>query len=68
MFAGTYLNLYTPNGAVVMPAFGDTEAERAVRTAFPEREINVLRIDLLASGGGGMRCLVQPVGKPKNKG
>jgi agmatine deiminase len=65
MFAGSYLNVYTPNGAVIMPAFGDAlrdaEAERAIRTTFPKREINVLRINTLASGGGGVRCLVQPV-------
>lgn len=65
MFAGSYLNVYTPNGAVIMPVFGDAlrdaEAERAIRTAFPEREITALRMDSLASGGGGVRCLVQPV-------
>jgi agmatine deiminase len=65
MFASTYLNVYTPNGAVIMPAFGDplrdAEAQRAMLTVFPKREITVLRIDSLASGGGGVRCLVQPV-------
>jgi len=65
IFAGSYLNVYTPNGAVIMPAFGDAlrdaEAERAIRAAFPGREINVLRIDSIATGGGGVRCLVQPV-------
>lgn len=65
MFAGSYLNVYTPNNAVIMPAFGDAqrddEAARAIRAAFPEREVKVLRIDSLASGGGGVRCLVQPV-------
>jgi agmatine deiminase len=65
MFAGSYLNVYTPNGAVIMPAFGDVVrdfgAQRAMRTAFPEREVNVVSINSLASGGGGVRCLVQPV-------
>lgn len=65
MFAGSYLNVYTPNGAVIMPAFGDAprdaEAERAIREAFPSREVKVLDLDCLASGGGGARCLVQPV-------
>jgi agmatine deiminase len=65
MFAGSYLNVYTPNGAVIMPAFGDElrdfEAERAIRTTFPNREIIVVSINSLATGGGGIRCLVQPV-------
>jgi agmatine deiminase len=65
MFAGSYLNVYTANGAVIMPAFGDEardyEAQQAIRTAFPEREIIVASINSLASGGGGIRCLVQPV-------
>lgn len=65
LFAASYLNLYTPNGAVIMPAFGDEvrdqEAGQAILAAFPEREMNFLRIDTLARGGGGIRCLVQPV-------
>ncbi|MCC8978667.1 agmatine deiminase family protein [Bradyrhizobium acaciae] len=65
MFAGSYLNVYTPNGAVIMPAFGDEkgdfEAQQAIRRAFPAREIAVVNINSLASGGGGVRCLVQPV-------
>ncbi len=65
MFAGSYMNVYTPNGAVIMPAFGDKArdfaAQQAMRTAFPERKIIVVRIKSLASGGGGVRCLVQPV-------
>ncbi|OKO67300.1 hypothetical protein AC630_40475 [Bradyrhizobium sp. AS23.2] len=65
MFAGSYLNVYTPNGSVVVPAFGDEtrdfEAQQAIRQAFPGREIVVVGITSLASGGGGVRCLVQPV-------
>jgi agmatine deiminase len=65
MFAGSYLNVYTPNGAVIMPAFGDEVrdfgARQAIRAAFPKREIIVVSINSLASGGGGVRCLVQPV-------
>ncbi|MGH6681683.1 MAG: agmatine deiminase family protein [Bradyrhizobium sp.] len=65
MFAGSYLNAYAPNGAVIMPAFGDDvrdfEAKQTMSSAFPDREIVIVRIDSLATGGGGVRCLVQPV-------
>ena len=64
-FAASYLNVYTPNSAVVAPGFNDelrdAEASLALKQAFPGREIKILSIPHLASGGGGIRCLVQPV-------
>lgn len=70
MFAGSYMNVYTPNGAVIMPIFGDSqrdaEAERAIRAGFPTREVHTVTINSIASGGGGVRCLVQPVPSDAN--
>lgn len=65
LFADSYLNVYTPNTAVVAPKFGDrlrdAEAKAALERAFPGRKIEMLGIPHLAGGGGGIRCLVQPV-------
>lgn len=64
-FAATYVNAYTPNGAVIASKFGDKErdrrAERALAEAFPGREVRMLSAPNIARGGGGIRCLVQPV-------
>ncbi|WP_340671072.1 agmatine deiminase family protein [Bradyrhizobium ottawaense] len=64
-FADSYVNVYTPNAAVVAPRFGDplrdADARRALERAFPGRKVEMLSIPHLASGGGGIRCLVQPV-------
>lgn len=65
LFADSYLNVYTPNAAVLAPKFGDrlrdAEARAAIEDAFPGRKLQMLSIPHLASGGGGIRCLVQPV-------
>jgi agmatine deiminase len=64
-FAPCYLNAYVANGAVVGARFGDAEQDEAARetlvNAFPRREIIMLRIDNIANGGGGVRCLTQPM-------
>jgi agmatine deiminase len=64
-FAPAYLNAYVANGAVVGARFGDTERDDAARAAlekaFPGRAIVLLEIDHLAEGGGGIRCLTQPM-------
>jgi agmatine deiminase len=64
-FAPCYLNAYIANGAVVTGCFGDTVRDEAGRAAlaeaFPGRKIVMLRIDAIASGGGGVHCLTQPL-------
>ena len=64
-FAPCYLNAYVANGAVITAAFGDHQrdaaAGEALATAFPGREIVLLRIDNIANGGGGVHCLTQPI-------
>jgi agmatine deiminase len=67
MFAPCYLNAYVADGAVIAGKFGDPErdklAQEALERAFPGRRIVMLRIDHIASGGGGVRCLTQQMVK-----
>ena len=61
-YSTSYINFYIANGGVVMPAFGeksDAAAKEAVAAAFPDREVTVVDISLLASGGGGIHCITQ---------
>lgn len=62
-FVNVYVNWYVCNGAVLIPAFGDRAADRAaaalVAGLFPGRTVEQLRIDTLASGGGGIHCATQ---------
>ena len=60
-FAAGYINFSICNGAVIVPQFGDPEADtNAVDTlarVFPGREIIQLNIDAIAAGGGGIHCV-----------
>ena len=62
-FCGRYVNCLILNGAVLIPAFGDRQADAAAvelfTRAFPDRRIVQLRIDAIASGGGGIHCITQ---------
>jgi len=64
-FAPCYLNAYLANGAVITGKFGDPERDEAARVAlketFPDRDIRMLTIDHIASGGGAIHCLTQPM-------
>ncbi len=64
-FAPCYLNVYVANGAVIGGRFGDPERDEAARTtlakAFRGRDIVMLDINHIANGGGGVRCLTQPM-------
>ncbi len=59
----SYLNFYICNGAVVTAAFGDPEVDELARqklsSAFPDRVIEMLRLDSLYRGGGGVHCVTQ---------
>jgi agmatine deiminase len=61
--APCYLNAYLANGGVIAAQFGDTERDEAafeaLQQAFPTRKIRMLRIDHIASGGGGIHCVTQ---------
>ncbi len=68
-FVSTYANFYVANGAVFMPRFGDAKADDhakgILQDQFPKRDIVQVKIDTIASGGGGIHCAThdQP-GKP----
>lgn len=65
LFAPAYLNAYVANGAVITGRFGDDRrdesARLALQTAFPGRQVRMIEINHIAAGGGGVRCLTQPV-------
>lgn len=65
LFAPAYLNAYVANGAVITGRFGDLErdslAQLTLGHAFPGREVRMIDINHIAAGGGGVRCLTQPV-------
>lgn len=62
-FVNVYVNWYVCNGAVLIAAFGDPRTDAAARALvaqlFPGRAVEQLRIDTLASGGGGIHCATQ---------
>jgi agmatine deiminase len=62
-FAAGYINFYVCNRAVIMPKFGDRSADAAARDSlvrlFPNRTIEMVSIDGIAGGGGGIHCATQ---------
>jgi agmatine deiminase len=64
----SYTNFYLPNGAVILPAFEDGQADKraydVATRVFNKREIVQLPAIELAYGGGGIHsiCLPQPAG------
>ncbi|MFC6594066.1 agmatine deiminase family protein [Kitasatospora paranensis] len=59
-FVSSYINFYVANKALFLPRFGDPDADaraqQIVRDHFPGRDIVPLKIDNIASGGGGIHC------------
>lgn len=59
-FAAGYMGYYVCNGAVIMQSFGDKvldqQAKAALAKAYPNRVIEQIRIDGIASGGGTIHC------------
>ena len=62
-FAPGYINYYVANGVVLIPEFGDAnadaEAQLILGESYPGREIIALNIDAIAAGGGGIHCATQ---------
>lgn len=69
-FAAGYVNFYICNGAVLMPQFGDSRADKEafekLSALFPDRRVIPLDIDGIAAGGGGIHCTTQqePLASP----
>jgi agmatine deiminase len=65
LFAPCYLNAFVGNGIVISMRFGDVDrddaAKEALERAFPGRKIEMLAIDHIVAGGGGVHCLTQPM-------
>jgi agmatine deiminase len=60
--AASYVNFYLPNGAIVMPAFGDPNDEKAravLADCFPGRDIMQIEATDIVQGGGGIHCITQ---------
>ncbi len=62
-FAAGYIGYYLCNDAVILQSFGDKKADLAAKTilkkTFPERVIEQIAIDGIASGGGSIHCATQ---------
>ena len=59
----SYANYYLPNGAVIIPRFGDDIADQQsaniFQELFPDREVVQVRINCLPRLGGGIHCATQ---------
>lgn len=62
-FAAGYIGYYLCNDAVIMQSFGDEYADKkakdTLQKAYPNRVIEQIRIDGIASGGGSIHCATQ---------
>ncbi|AFY36468.1 agmatine deiminase [[Leptolyngbya] sp. PCC 7376] len=62
-FAAGYIGYYLCNGAVIMQKFwdevADQNAKEIIAQAFPDRVIEQIAIDAIASGGGSIHCATQ---------
>ncbi|KAJ5963816.1 Peptidyl-arginine deiminase Porphyromonas-type [Penicillium vulpinum] len=63
--AASYVNFYFVNGGLVMPAFGDAEADakafELLKSLVPEREVRQVEVNALPRTGGVLHCVTQQV-------
>jgi len=60
--AGSYVNFYIANGAIIAPSFGtatDEPARAVLARLFPEREIVMIPGREILLGGGNIHCITQ---------
>lgn len=63
-YCRSYVNLYLANNAVIAPKYGireDAEVFATLRHAFPDRTIEMVPLNDLFRGGGGIHCITQQV-------
>ena len=66
--AASYVNYYTGNGFIAVPAFGDPHDELAVKKLqelYPDRVIEQIPAREILLGGGNIHCITQQV--PENR-
>ena len=65
--AASYVNFYVLNGAVLVPQFGDGNAESDKRALeilsalFPDREVTGISARAILLGGGNIHCITQQI-------
>lgn len=67
--AGSYINFYICNGALIVPAFNDPHdlpAASALQQLFPDRKINIVAAREILLGGGNIHCITQQQPLPDN--
>lgn len=68
--AGSYVNFYIANGAIVMPGFNDPADEKAkaiLEELFPTREVIQIDARDILIGGGNIHCITQQIPVFKSK-
>jgi len=61
-YCRSYVNYYCVNGAIIAPAYGassDFRVQAVLKSAYPDRDIVMLPIGAIATGGGGFHCVTQ---------
>ena len=62
--AGSYVNFYISNGAIVMPGFNDRhdeEAKKILQGVFKDREVIQIYARDILIGGGNIHCITQQI-------
>ena len=68
--AGSYVNFYLANGAVILPlldARTDGAARRVLRRVFPRRRIVGVPAREILLGGGNLHCITQQQPQPRSE-
>ena len=59
----SYINFYIANDAIIFPVFGDEEADlnaqKIIKSQFPNRQIVCLDGHDILLGGGNIHCITQ---------
>lgn len=62
-FAAGYIGFYVANGCIVLPQFGDPDADREafdiISQSHPDRTVLQIATDGIANGGGSIHCATQ---------